>query len=342
MKRAIQLGKNALGSTAPNPMVGAVLVYNDTIIGEGFTSAYGGPHAEVNAIQSVKDKSLLTKATLYVTLEPCSHHGKTPPCSDLIIDSNIRKVVVGLKDPHDKVAGQGLAKLKSAGVDVKVGVLEDNCRAHHKRFLCFQEQKRPYIILKWAESTDGFIAPLKKKRNATPEPFWITNAYSRQLVHQWRSEEQGILVGTKTILDDNPKLDVRHWKGTPPVRVVLDRSLKIPAEFHVLDGSVKTLILTEVDTKQTSGNLIFEKVDFQKGLAHQIGKVLYDHQISSIIVEGGTKTLETFIDEGLWDEARVFKGTLGFKKGIPSPTLSGRTKVKTSILNDTLTILNND
>ena len=204
--RCIEIAQNGLGTTAPNPMVGAVIVHENKIMGEGFTSPFGGPHAEVNAINSVADKSLLPQSTIYVTLEPCSHFGKTPPCADLIVKHKIPRVVIGLLDPHDKVAGKGVKKLMDAGCEVTVGVLEKECREHHKRFLTFQEKKRPFIILKWAETADGFIAPEKTLRSQNKEPYWITNTYSRQLVHKWRTEEQAILVGTNTVLDDNPKL----------------------------------------------------------------------------------------------------------------------------------------
>ncbi len=244
MQRCIELGKNGLGSTYPNPMVGSVIVHNEKIIGEGFTSPCGGPHAEVNAINSVNDKSLLKKATLYVTLEPCSHFGKTPPCADFIVANKIPRVVVGVKDPHEKVAGMGIQKLRDAGCEVEVGVLEEECREHHKRFLTFHEKKRPYIILKWAESSDGFLAPDKSEREANPEPYWITNKKSRQLVHQWRSEEHAILVGTNTVLEDNPKLNVRDWAGNSPIRIVVDRDLRIPSNNNIYDGSVSTLVLT--------------------------------------------------------------------------------------------------
>ena len=342
MLRAIELGKNALGTAAPNPMVGCCIVHDDHIIGEGYTDAYGGPHAEVNAITSVKDKSLLEKATLYVTLEPCSHFGKTPPCSELIIKSKIPKVVIGIKDPHSKVAGKGIEKLKSAGISVTVGLLENLCREHHKRFLNFQEKNRPYFILKWAESMDGFVAPSKTKRNKKPQPFWITNSYSKQLAHQWRTQEQSILVGTQTVLDDNPKLTARNWKGNHPIRIVLDRSLKIPRDFNVLDGSVKTIVLTEVEKSESLDNLTFETIDFKKDIGQEICRVLMKHQIISVMIEGGTKTLQTFIDLDLWDEARVFKGDITFSSGLPAPTISGKPISKTSILNDTLTILRHD
>ena len=204
MKRALQLARNGLGSSAPNPMVGAVIVYKNRVIGEGYTSAYGGPHAEVNAINAVRDKELLSEAILYVTLEPCSHHGKTPPCVDLIVKQKIPKVIIGVLDPHDKVAGKGVKRLKDAGCMVTVGVLAKECEAHHRRFLTFHKKQRPYIILKWAETKDGFIAPEKNKRSREAQPYWISNKYARQLVHKWRSQEQAILVGTNTVLHDNP------------------------------------------------------------------------------------------------------------------------------------------
>jgi diaminohydroxyphosphoribosylaminopyrimidine deaminase/5-amino-6-(5-phosphoribosylamino)uracil reductase len=214
IKRCIEIAKNGLGTARPNPMVGSVIVHEDVIIGEGYTSTYGGNHAEVNAIHSVQDKSLLKQATLYVTLEPCSHYGKTPPCSDLIITHNIPKIVIGCVDDNKKVEGQGIERLRKAGCHVIVGVLENACKEHHKRFLTFHNKKRPYVILKWAETKDGFIAPVSKD---TLQPVWITNEYSRQLVHKWRAEEQSILVGTQTVLDDNPSLTVRDWTGENPI-----------------------------------------------------------------------------------------------------------------------------
>lgn len=342
MLRAIQLGKNALGPAAPNPMVGCVVVHNDKIIGEGFTSQYGGPHAEVNAINSVHDKTLLTEASLYVTLEPCSHYGKTPPCADLIVKHQIKKVVIGLKDPNTKVAGNGIKRLKNAGIDVLVGVLENLCREHHKRFLSFQEKKRPYIILKWAETSDGFIAPKPEKRNKTPEPFWITNPKSRQLVHKWRSEEMAILVGTNTVLQDNPKLDVRHWRGNNPIRVVLDKDLKIPKNFHLLDGTTKTIVLCENTPKKIEGNIAYQHIRFHENIAEQLCRLLHGLEINSVIIEGGSQTLQTFIDTNLWDEARIFKGCTTFDNGIIAPKITGTIKSKTTILDDSLTILEND
>lgn len=340
MLRCIQIAKNGLGTTAPNPMVGAVIVHNDQIIGEGYTSAYGGAHAEVNAINSVKDISLLKSATLYVTLEPCSHFGKTPPCADLIIKMGIPKVVIGLKDPHEKVAGNGIKKLEQAGCNVQVGILKRECEEHHKRFLTFYTKKRPYIILKWAETTDGFIAPEPTLRGEKKKPYWISNTRSRQLVHKWRSEEPGILVGTNTVLADNPQLNLRDWTGKPPTRIIIDRTLKIPNEFHVFDGKQKTIICTEVeDARQYLDNITYKVLNFETSLPQQLCSLLNEEQIQSVIIEGGRKTIESFIESNLWDEARIFKGAAIFKKGIKAPKIKGVIKEQIQISTDQLTIL---
>ena len=342
MERCIQIAKNGLGTTAPNPMVGAVIVRDGNIIGEGYTSPYGGPHAEVNAIDFVTDKTLLKNATLYVTLEPCSHYGKTPPCADLIIKHSIPRVVIGVTDPHEKVAGKGIEKLRNSGCEVTVGVLKSECQVHHKRFLTFHSEKRPYIILKWAETNDGFIAPTKEMRNGNPEPHWITGPLSRQLVHKWRSEEQAILVGTKTVLDDNPKLDVRQWAGKSPVRIVLDRTLKIQNDAHVLNGAQRTIIFTSIkDEKRYNTNAEYkifdESLNFKK-----LCDSLYNFNIQSVLVEGGAKTLQGFIAAGLWDEARIFKGPSNFGNGISAPKLKGTLLTTHQIENDILTVLKND
>ncbi|MEE9363331.1 MAG: bifunctional diaminohydroxyphosphoribosylaminopyrimidine deaminase/5-amino-6-(5-phosphoribosylamino)uracil reductase RibD [Cellulophaga sp.] len=337
ISRCIEIAKNGFGTTFPNPMVGSVIVYNEKIIGEGYTSPYGGSHAEVNAIQSVNNKSLLAEATLYVTLEPCSHFGKTPPCADLITKHKIPRVIIGIKDPHEKVAGKGIQKLKDAGCDVTIGVLEKECKEHHKRFLTFYKKKRPYIILKWAETEDRFLAPEKEKRTTNPEPYWITNNTSRQLVHKWRSEEQAILVGTNTVLEDNPKLNVRSWQGKPPIRIVIDRTLKIDAKHHVFNQSVKTIIITnEKDTTKHIAGIVYEFIDFSKNVADEICTILYKHQILSVIIEGGLQTLQSFIDTNLWDEARILTGNTRFTKGITAPKFSrellSSKKIKTDIL----------
>ena len=336
IKRALQIAKNGLGSTRPNPMVGAVIVYQNKIIGEGFTSVYGGSHAEVNAINAVIDKSLLIKSTLYVTLEPCSHHGKTPPCSDLIIKHNIPKVVIGCFDDNPEVAGKGITKLKASGCDVTVGVLENECKAHHKRFFTFHNKKRPYIILKWAETKDGFIAPKTKNKK---EPVWITNPYSRQLVHKWRAEEQAILVGTNTVIEDNPSLTVRDWTGNNPIRVILDKDLKLDMAHSVFYNDSDIIV---VNGKQEVERHKIIDWNTKNKVAQKICDVLYKYEINSIIIEGGAKTLQTFINENLWDEARVFIGQTEFKDGIKVPQLKGKLISEEKIWDDILKIYEND
>lgn len=327
IKRCLEIAKNGLGITRPNPMVGSVIVHNNQIIGEGYTSTYGGNHAEVNAINSVEDKSLLKQSTIYVTLEPCSHFGKTPPCSDLIIKHQIPNVVIGCMDDNPEVAGKGIEKLKNSGCNVTVGVLEDECKKHHKRFFTFHNKKRPYIILKWAETADGFIAPENRKEQ---NPVWITNEYSRQLVHKWRAEEQAILVGTNTVLQDNPSLTVRDWTGQNPLRIVIDRENKLSKVFSVFNNEAKTMVISE------------KEVDFSKNLAQQICDMLYRNNINSVIIEGGSKTLQTFINENLWDEARVFTGNIQFNNGTKAPKFSGTNLSEETILKDILKTYKND
>lgn len=317
----MQIAKNGIGTTRPNPSVGAVIVYQNKIIGEGFTSPHGENHAEVNAINAVENKSLLKEATIFVTLEPCSHFGKTPPCADLIVKHQLKQVVIGCLDSNSLVAGKGVSHLENAGINVIVGVLETECRMHHKRFFTVQENKRPYIILKWAETKDGFVAPISKNEN---KPIFISNTYSQQLVHKLRSAEHAILVGTRTVLADNPRLNVRSWSGENPIRVVLDNTLRIPKNSNILDGSAKTIVIAASRDKNivSSKNLIFEEIDFSKNIAKQVCEVLSKYQIQSLIVEGGTQTLQTFIDEKLWDEAMVFVGNTSFVKGVKSPIIT--------------------
>ena len=323
INRCLALAKNGLVAAMPNPSVGAVIVCDDKIIGEGYTSAYGGNHAEVNAIQAVKDKSLLSRSTLYVSLEPCSHHGKTPPCCDLIIKNKIPNVVVGTVDSNIKVAGEGIKRLRDSGIDVVVGVLESACRQANKRFFTFHEKKRPYVILKWAQTEDGFLSPSTK---TDKKPVWITNAYSRQLVHKWRSEEQAILVGTNTVIEDNPKLDVRDWTGKNPVRIVLDQNNRISKESLIFDNCAKSLLITA------------SIIDYSKNIAPQIMQYLYDNQLQSVIVEGGLQTLQTFIDANLWDEARIFMGKGHFSEGTKAPSICGKIIQEMTIENDKLLI----
>ena len=338
LKRCIELSKNGLGTTYPNPLVGSVIVYENQIIGEGWHKKAGEPHAEVIAINSVKDKSLLSKATIYVSLEPCSHFGKTPPCSDLIIENKIPNVVIGTVDPNEKVAGQGIQKLLIAGHNVTIGVLDDECLELNKRFFTFHQKKRPYIILKWAETADGFIAPLSKNEQ---KPVWITNQYSRQLVHKWRTEEQAILVGTQTVLDDNPSLNVRDWQGNHPVKIILDRQNRLPENLNVFNSTEKTIILSQSKRSFKNENCNSEVINFSGDLAQEICDSLFKNSIQSVIIEGGARTLQTFIDSNLWDEARIFKGKPTFTEGTKAPCFSGKLVNKQSILEDELLIFGN-
>lgn len=340
IKRCLELAQNGFGNTYPNPMVGSVIVHEGKIIGEGWHKQAGEPHAEVNAIRSVKDKSVLKEATIYVSLEPCSHFGKTPPCCDLIIEHKIPNIVVGTVDPNERVAGRGIKKITESGASVIVGVLEDECNELNKRFFTFHNKKRPYIILKWAESLDGFLAP-EKKANSERKPFWITNPYSRQLVHKWRSEEQAILAGTQTVVDDNPKLNVRDWAGNNPVRVVLDQNSRISNDSFIFDDSVKTILFTKSQTSLSAENTTFEVIDFNQNIVPQILAVLHQNQIQSIIIEGGLQTLQSFIDSNTWDEARIFIGTTSFEKGTRAPVLSKKNAIKTHIQNDELIYVRN-
>ncbi|PQJ82346.1 riboflavin biosynthesis protein RibD [Polaribacter glomeratus] len=354
IKRCLQIAKNAIGISRPNPCVGAVIVYQNRVIGEGFTSDYGQNHAEVNAVNSVKNKTLLKEATIYVTLEPCSHFGKTPPCADLLVKHQFRNVVIGCVDSNILVAGKGIERLRKAGINVIVGVLEAECKAHHKRFFTVQEKKRPYIILKWAETKDGFVAPFKRNEQS---PVWISNNYAQQLVHKFRSEEHAILVGTNTVIADNPKLNIRTWFGNNPIRIVLDKSLRIPKEAAVFNGILKTIVITDATSlKQKEGSLklehfgqfdrsrelIFETINFTKNIAGQICDVLQKHQIQSVLIEGGTITLQTFIDANLWDEANVFVGETFFKNGIKAPVFSAIITSEIKIKNDVLKKYTND
>ena len=318
-------------------MVGAVIVYEDKIIGEGYTSPYGGNHAEVNAIESVKDMKLLSKSTIYVSLEPCSHFGKTPPCADLIVKHKIPKVVIGVLDDNSLVSGEGVKRLKKAGCEVEVGVSEKECRELNKRFFTFHNKRRPYIILKWAETKDGFI-DLKRTEDAENQPTWISNRYSQRLVHKWRSEEQGIIVGTNTVIKDNPRLNVRSWTGEDPIRIVLDNSLRIPKEACVFDGTVKTILFTSSRTafSEKQENVQVALIDYSKDVPQQVCDVLFESEIQSLIIEGGAYTLQSFINANLWDEARVFTGISDFKKGIRAPKINGTIRYEEDIVGDML------
>lgn len=320
MLRCLQLAKNGLGTTYPNPLVGCVIVHNNKIIGEGWHDKAGNPHAEVNAIKSVVDASKLLEATLYVNLEPCSHFGKTPPCANLIIEKRLKTVVIGTTDPHEKVAGKGIEMLQKAGIEVIVGVMEEECKILNKRFFTFHEKQRPYVTLKWAETANGLVAPKSRDKQ---QPVWITNEFSRQWAHQLRAREQAILVGTNTVLEDNPSLTTRDWSGKNPIRVVLDRNLKIPEDASVLDSQSPTLVLSE-KRKKNEGNIVYELIDFSTNIAQQLLDTLFSHSIQSLIVEGGSRTLQSFIDTQLWDEAFVFSGPDVFKEGVPAPKFEGK------------------
>ena len=317
MQRCIELASKAMGCVSPNPMVGSVIVYNNKIIGEGYHEKYGSHHAEVNAINSVKDKSLLFKSTLYVNLEPCAHFGKTPPCSDLIIQNKIPEVVIGCVDTFSEVSGKGIERMRSVGIDVKVGVLENESRELNKRFFTFHEEKRPYIILKWAESKDGFIAP----KNQT-KPFWMTSSESKKLAHKWRAQEDAILVGRITAEKDNPSLTVREVEGSNPIRIVIDKDLKLSADFNLFNNDAKTIVFNQLKSEENNSNN-YIKINFHN-LTKNILQELHKQNIQSIIIEGGTKTLQSFIDKNLWDEARIFTTNKTLTEGVKPPSIEGK------------------
>jgi diaminohydroxyphosphoribosylaminopyrimidine deaminase/5-amino-6-(5-phosphoribosylamino)uracil reductase len=321
MNRCLELARMGAGNVSPNPMVGCVMVHNDIIIGEGFHERYGEAHAEVNAVNNVGNQDLLKQSTLYVSLEPCAHFGLTPPCSDLIVEKKIPNVVIGTIDSFAKVAGKGIEKMIKAGIDVQLGILEKECRDINKRFFSFHEKKRPYIFLKWAETTDGFI-DFDRTKNEFGEPSWITGEKALTRVHLMRAVEDAILVGTNTALKDNPSLTVRHCEGRNPLRLVLDNHLRLPKNLNLFDGTVKTIVFNSLKNEVT-GNIEFVKIDFGKKMIHQILKNLYQQNIQSLIVEGGKQLLESFIQEKLWDEAYRFVGNKLFVNGIKAPNISG-------------------
>ncbi|MCK5823496.1 MAG: bifunctional diaminohydroxyphosphoribosylaminopyrimidine deaminase/5-amino-6-(5-phosphoribosylamino)uracil reductase RibD [Bacteroidales bacterium] len=320
MSRCLDIAKLGIALTAPNPMVGCVIVYDGKIIGEGYHRIYGEAHAEVNAINSVSNHELLKKSTLYVSLEPCSHFGKTPPCTDLIISKNIPRVVVGCVDSFSEVSGRGIKKLKQAGCDVTVGVLEKESRELNKRFFTFNEKKRPYIILKWAQSLDGFIDVVRNKDNKI-EPTWITNEHSRILVHKWRSHEDAIMVGTNTAEKDNPSLNIRDWTGTNTIRIVVDRQLRLSENLNLFDKKNQTIVFTEKNIKSLK-NIEYIKIDFSKNIIPQILDYLFQIKVQSVIIEGGEKLIMSFVNQNKWDEARVFVGNKFFKNGISAPKVN--------------------
>ena len=319
MQRCFGLARPGLGNVSPNPLVGCVIVHDGKIIGEGYHRSFGGQHAEVNAINAVNDKELLKDSVIYVNLEPCSHHGKTPPCSDLIIDMNIPEVVIGQQDPNPLVAGKGIEKLVKSGCKVTTGILENESRHLNRRFNCFHEKKRPYIILKWAQTLDGFM-DIDRSSKKDAANYWISNYQMKRLVHKWRTEEDAILIGTATAINDNPKLNSREWPGKDPLRVVVDEHLIIPENSNVLDASVPTMVFTTKE-KDSKTNLEYINIDFTNDVLLQTMGALFYRNIQSVIVEGGKIMLESFLQQGFWDEARVIIGNKMFYKGLKGPDL---------------------
>ena len=338
MQRCLQLAQLGAGSVMPNPMVGAVLVHNHMIIGEGYHQQYGQAHAEVNCINNVKeaDRHLINQSTLYVSLEPCNHFGKTPPCADLISKHQIPEVVIACTDPFEKVNGSGIKKLQAAGIKVIEGILKEEAAELNKRFFTFHKKQRPYIILKWAQSSNLKIA------NENFEAVKISNEITNRLVHKWRSEEAAILVGTNTALHDNPALTTRLWPGKNPVRIVIDRQLKLPAHLQLFDGSTATIVINTIKQAENT-NTFFYKIAEEENLLTALMNLLYHQQLSSLIVEGGALLLQSFIDAGLWDEARIITNNeLIIDNGIQSPVLKNNKLITTEhLLSDSLQVYTN-
>ena len=316
MRRCFELARKGLGLTRTNPLVGCVIVHNDSIIGEGYHHEFGGPHAEVNAIRSVKDSSVLSESTLYCSLEPCAHQGKTPPCSTLIIQKGIRKVVISNLDPFPSVNGLGAKQMEDAGITIKTGFLAEEGFLLNRRFLQYLNKKRPYIILKWAETADGFIDLIREPDDPVGTN-WIAGEVSRTLVHKWRSEESAIMVGTDTVINDNPQLSVRRWTGDNPVRIIIDRNGRLSGNPNIFDGKQDTIVFAGTPGKY-SGNTKSIQVDPAYELKDLLDE-LYNQKILSVLVEGGAKLIESFLQSGLWDEARVFTGKMSFSQGIKAP-----------------------
>jgi diaminohydroxyphosphoribosylaminopyrimidine deaminase/5-amino-6-(5-phosphoribosylamino)uracil reductase len=341
IRQCLKLAEGGLGHVAPNPLVGAVLVHQGQLIGKGFHEEFGKPHAEVNcivdALSHAKDE-ILADSTLYVNLEPCSHHGKTPPCADLIIKHRIGHVVISNTDPYAEVNGSGIKRLTEAGIKVTQHVLENEGRELNRRFFTFHEKKRPYIILKWAQTLNGFIAPLDKNY---PKRERISNDLSHQLVHKWRSEEQGIMVGTNTACIDNPHLNVREWKGKNPLRILLDKDLRIPSDSHLLNGQIPTVVFTSKISAEYD-KLRYVSIDFGKSVLPQIFDILHRMQIQSVMVEGGRMLLQSFIAENYWDEARVFTSAKMFPVGVSAPHLTGQAVSREDVGDDSFAVYRNN
>ena len=320
MKRCLELAQKALGRVAPNPLVGSVIVHGNSIIGEGYHNIYGGPHAEVNAINSVQRRDLLKTSTLFVNLEPCAHFGKTPPCADLIIESKIPRVVVAMCDPNPLVSGRGIERMKNAGIEVIEGICEAEAHRLNRRFLTHQLEKRPYIILKWAQSADGFM-DRERANNANPEINWISHPRTKKLVHLWRSQEQAILVGKQTIINDNPQLDTREIDGPSPLRIILAGDAAIPANAKVLTDGNPTLLF---NTERSEIKGAAEWIKTEKNNLTEVLKNLSERRISSILVEGGAKILSNLIAQDLWDEARIIQSESILTSGLKAPAIDLR------------------
>jgi len=334
MQRCLELSEKGLGNVAPNPLVGCVIVNDNKIIGEGYHQIFGEAHAEVNAINAVKDKNLLKNSTLYVTLEPCSHFGKTPPCTELIISMGIPRVVISCIDPFPQVSGKGIKILKDAGIQVEIGILKEKYEWINRRFFTFHKKHRPYIILKWAKTKDGFIDIDRTKDS--PNITWITNETCRTLVHKWRTEEQAILIGTKTAINDNPQLNSRLWAGKNPLRIVFDKDLTLPKNLNIFNNESNTLVITETINQPDTETINYFASNFDDNLLQNILNELFNQNIQSLIVEGGLHTLNSFINRGLWDEARIFTGDIKFGKGLPAPEINGTNLSKQIIGNSYL------
>jgi diaminohydroxyphosphoribosylaminopyrimidine deaminase/5-amino-6-(5-phosphoribosylamino)uracil reductase len=320
MKRALELAAQGMGNVAPNPLVGSVIVYEDRIIGEGFHQRYGGAHAEVNAINSVEDKSLLEKSTLYATLEPCNHQGLTPACTELIIANKIPKVVIATIDPNPLVSGKGIARLREVGIQVELGLLEEEARWMNRRFITFHEKQRPYIILKWAETQDGFMDILRE--NGETGSFAISGKEAKVMVHRWRTEEATILVGSRTVFIDNPQLTARHWEGKDPVRIVIDANLKVPRTHRIFEDRGRTIVFNRLETRPIF-NIEYVQLNFAEEILPRIMDYLRYEKLSSVIVEGGAATLGRFLELGLWDEIRRFIAPMKLEAGLKAPIIEG-------------------
>ncbi|MGN7204209.1 bifunctional diaminohydroxyphosphoribosylaminopyrimidine deaminase/5-amino-6-(5-phosphoribosylamino)uracil reductase RibD [Pedobacter sp. SAFR-022] len=341
MRRCLELAELGINDVSPNPMVGCVIVSEGKIIGEGFHKKIGTAHAEVNAVNDVIERygerapAMLKSATVYVSLEPCAHFGKTPPCADLLIRHEVKEVIIGNADPFPAVNGKGIEKLKAAGIRVQQGVLDEEGLVLNKRFFTRVEKQRPYIILKWAQTANGYFTPLINKKQ------WISNPLSKKLVHKWRAEEDAILVGKKTVMTDNPELNTREWPGSNPIRIVVDKKLDIPQSSHVYNDQVKTIFLNEVKTDVEGTNHFVQMEDMTFYLPQKIAFQLYLMDIQSVIIEGGANILNQFIAAGLWDEARVIKSSTNWQEGVTAPQINGYLEEIIPLNTDTLFIHQN-